>query len=313
MTKVIMDCDPGIDDAIALTVLLAHPEKADLIGVTTVGGNVQLDYVTQNAQKLLTFLGSHAELAAGQATPLVKEIQTASHVHGKTGMDGYDFPENSLDYPIKSHNAVTYMYDKIINSDEKINLVATAPLTNVALLLKTFPDVKENIEHIYIMGGSTLQGNITLAAEFNAYVDPEAMDIVFNSGLPITLSGLNLTENKAYVTMDEISKIKDLGHVGVMVSAILDIYAGHESSIGMTKIPIHDACAVISLIAPELFTKSTNYSMDVSLTNDQYRGMTYPDRRVDSEKKNSIKVLEDVDREAFVKFIFDSIASYDKK
>jgi Inosine-uridine nucleoside N-ribohydrolase len=204
------------------------------------------------------------------------------------------------------------MYDKISNSDEKINLVATAPLTNVALLLKTFPDVKEKIEHIYIMGGSTLQGNITLAAEFNAYVDPEAMHIVFNSGLPITLSGLNLTENKAYITMDEISKIKDLGHVGVMASSILDVYAGHESSIGMTKIPIHDACAVISLIAPELFTKSTNYSMDVSLTNDQFRGMTYPDRRVDADKKNNIKVLEDVDREAFVKFIFDSLASYEK-
>jgi len=312
MTKVIMDCDPGIDDAIALTVLLAHPEKADLIGVTTVGGNVKLDYVTKNAKKLLTFLGSNAELASGQATPLVKEVETAGEIHGKTGMDGYDFPENSLDYPLTSDNAVTYMYDRITKSDEKVNLVATAPLTNVALLLKTFPDVKQNIEHIYIMGGSTLQGNITLAAEFNAYVDPEAMDIVFNSGLPITLSGLNLTENKAYLTMDEIGKIKDLGHVGVMASSILDFYAKAELDKGMTKIPIHDACAVISLIAPELFTKSSTYSMDVSLTNDQYRGMTYPDRRTDAPIKNQIKVLEDVDREAFVKFIFDSLSSYDK-
>jgi len=311
MTKVIMDCDPGIDDAIALTILLAHPDKADLIGVTTVGGNVKLDYVTQNAQKLLTFLGSHAELASGQAVPLVKGIKTASQVHGKTGMDGYDFPKNSLDYPLTSSNAVTYMYDRISKSNEKINLVATAPLTNVALLLKTFPDVKQNIEHIYIMGGSTLQGNVTLAAEFNAYVDPEAMDIVFNSGLPITLSGLNLTEDKAYLTMEEIDQIKNLGHVGVMASSILDFYSAHERSKGMTKIPIHDACAVISLIAPELFTKSTNYSMDVSLTNDQFRGMTYPDRRISAEQKNNIKVLEDVDREAFVKFIFDSIQSYD--
>ncbi|WDT65325.1 nucleoside hydrolase [Companilactobacillus crustorum] len=312
MTKVIMDCDPGIDDAIALTVLLAHPEKADLIGVTTVGGNVKLDYVTKNAQKLLTFLGSDAELASGQATPLVKEVETASEVHGKTGMDGYDFPANSLDYPVVSHNAVTYMYDRISKSDEKVNIVATAPLTNVALLLKTFPNVKENIEHIYIMGGSTLQGNITLAAEFNAYVDPEAMSIVFNSGLPITLSGLNLTENKAYLTMDEIDQIKNLGHVGVMANSILEFYTAHERSVGMTKIPVHDACAVLSLIAPELFTKSTNYSMDVSLTNDQFRGMTYPDRRMKVDQKNDIKVLEDVDREAFVKFIFDSLSSYDK-
>ena len=204
------------------------------------------------------------------------------------------------------------MYDRISKSDEKIDLVATAPLTNVALLLKTFPDVKEKIEHIYIMGGSTLQGNITLAAEFNAYVDPEAMEIVFNSGIPITLSGLNLTENKAYLTMDEIAKIKDLGPVGVMASSILNFYTKAELEKGMTKIPIHDACAVISLIAPELFTKSTNYSMDVCLTNDQYRGMTYPDRRTDAPQKNSIKVLEDVDREAFVKFLFDSIQSYNK-
>ncbi|WP_125565336.1 nucleoside hydrolase [Companilactobacillus insicii] len=312
MTKVIMDCDPGIDDAIALTVLLAHPEKADLIGVTTVGGNVKLDYVTANAKKLLTFLGSHAELSSGQSDPLVKEIETAGEIHGKTGMDGFDFPENSADYPLASNNAVTFMYDRISNCDEKVSIVATAPLTNIALLLKTFPDVKQNINHIYIMGGSTLQGNITTAAEFNAYVDPEAMDIVFNSGVPITLSGLNLTEDKAYLKMDEINNIKNLGKAGVMANAILDFYSSAELEKGMTKIPIHDACAVLSLIAPELFTKSTNYSIDVSLTNDQFRGMTYPDRRIYAEEKNSIKVLEDVDREAFVKYLFDSIASYDK-
>lgn len=311
MTKVIMDCDPGIDDAIALTVLLAHQKQAQLIGVTTVGGNVKLDYVTKNAKKLLTFLGSNAELASGQAKPLVKEIETAGEIHGKTGMNGYDFPKESLNYPLTSNNAVTYMYDRISKSNEKVNIVATAPLTNIALLLKTFPDISEKIEHIYIMGGSTLQGNITLAAEFNAYVDPEAMDIVFNSGLPITLSGLNLTENKAYLTMDEINKIKDLGHVGVMASSILNFYTKAELEKGMTKIPIHDACAVISLLAPDLFTKSTNYSMDVCLTNDQYRGMTYPDRRTDAPIKNSIKVLEDVDRDAFVKYLFDSISSYE--
>lgn len=306
-----MDCDPGIDDAIALTVLIAHQKQAQLIGVTTVGGNVKLDYVTKNAKKLLTFLGSNAELASGQAKPLVKEIETAGEIHGKTGMDGYDFPKESLNYPLTSNNAVTYMYDRISKSNEKVNIVATAPLTNIALLLKTFPDISEKIEHIYIMGGSTLQGNITLAAEFNAYVDPEAMDIVFNSGLPITLSGLNLTENKAYLTVDEINKIKDLGHVGVMASSILNFYTKAELEKGMTKIPIHDACAVISLLAPDLFTKSTNYSMDVCLTNDQYRGMTYPDRRTDAPIKNNIKVLEDVDRDAFVKYLFDSISSYE--
>ncbi|WP_125714889.1 nucleoside hydrolase [Companilactobacillus kedongensis] len=312
MTKVIMDCDPGIDDAIALTVLLAHPEKADLIGVTTVGGNVQLDYVTANAKKLLTFLGSDAELASGQATPLVKEIETASQVHGKTGMDGYDFPEDSKNYQLTSNNAVTYLYDRISNCDEKVNIVATAPLTNIALLLKVFPEVKKNIEHIYVMGGSTLQGNITLAAEFNAYVDPEAAKIVFESGLPITLSGLNLTENKAYMTMKEIDHIKDLGHVGVMASSIMEFYSAAELRNGHTKIPVHDACAVISLIAPELFTKSEEYPITVSLTNDEFRGMTYPDRRVYASKENNIKVLEDVDREAFVKYIFDSLQSYEK-
>jgi Inosine-uridine nucleoside N-ribohydrolase len=312
MTKVIMDCDPGIDDAVALTILLAHPDKADLIGVTTVGGNVKLDYVTKNAKKLLTFLGSHAELASGQANPIVKKIKTAGEIHGKTGMDGYDFPDDSQNYPLASDNAITFLHDRIMQSDEKIDLVATAPLTNVALLLKVFPEVKDNIKHVYIMGGSTLQGNVTLAAEFNAYVDPEAAKIVFDSGLPITLSGLNFTENKAYLTMDEINKIKDLGPVGVMASSILEFYTSAELKKGMTKMPIHDACAVISLLAPELFTKSTNYSMDVSLSNDEFRGMTYPDRRVYADKKNNIKVLEDVDREAFVKFIFDSISSYNK-
>ncbi|AKP67926.1 nucleoside hydrolase [Companilactobacillus ginsenosidimutans] len=312
MKKVIMDCDPGIDDAIAITVLLAHPEIADVIGVTTVGGNVALNYVTQNAKKLLTFLGSHTELASGQAEPLVKEIETAGEIHGKTGMEGYDFPKESLDYPLASENAVTFIYNKLAESDEPVDIIATAPLTNIALLLKTFPEIHEKIDHIYVMGGSTLQGNITLASEFNAYVDPEAAKIVFDSGVPVTLSGLNLTENKAYMTMDEIKSIKDLGEVGVMASSILDFYAGAELEKGMTKIPIHDACAVISMLKPELFTKSENYSIDVGLTNDQFRGMTYPDRRVYAEEHNNVKVLEDVDREAFVKYLLDSIKSYDK-
>lgn len=312
MKKVIMDCDPGIDDAIALTVLLAHPEVADVIGVTTVGGNVTLNYVTENAKKLLTFLGSDAELASGQAEPLVKEIETAGEIHGKTGMEGYDFPKESLDYPLASENAVTFIHDKLLSSDEPVNIIATAPLTNIALLLKTFPEVHDKIEHIYVMGGSTEQGNITLASEFNAYVDPEAAQIVFDSGVPVTLSGLNLTENKAYMTMDEIRSIKDLGEVGVMASSILDFYASAELEKGMTKIPIHDACAVISLLAPELFTKSSDFSITVSTTSDEFRGMTYPDRRVYAEPRNKIKVLEDVDREAFVKYLLDSIKSYVK-
>lgn len=312
MKKVIMDCDPGIDDAIALTVLLAHPEIAEVIGVTTVGGNVKLNYVTENAKKLLTFLGSKAPLASGQAEPLVKEIETAGVIHGKTGMEGYDFPKDSAKYPLASDNAITFIHDKLVNSSDPISIVATAPLTNIALLLKTFPDVKDKIEHIYIMGGSTLQGNITLASEFNAYVDPEAAQIVFDSGVDITLSGLNLTENKAYMTMDEIKSIKDLGEVGVMASSILDFYASAEIEKGMTKIPIHDACAVISMLAPELFTKSENYSIDVSMTNDQFRGMTYPDRRVYAEEKNQVKVLEDVDRSAFVDYLLNSIKSYEK-
>ncbi|MQS52857.1 nucleoside hydrolase [Companilactobacillus mishanensis] len=310
MKKVIMDCDPGIDDAIALTVLLAHPEVADVIGVTTVGGNVTLDHVTANAKKLLTFLGSHAELASGQDRPLVKEIETAGEIHGKTGMDGYDFPAESQNYPLASDNAITFMHDKIVASDEPVSIVATAPLTNVALLLKTFPEIHDKIEGIYVMGGSTLQGNITLASEFNAYVDPEAAQIVFDSDVDVTLAGLNLTENKAYMLMDEINSIKDLGHVGEMAHAILDFYSSAELAKGMTKIPVHDACAVISLIAPELFTKSTNYSIDVSLTNDQFRGMTYPDRRIYADEKNDVKVLEDVDRDAFVNYIFDAIKSY---
>ena len=149
-----MDCDPGIDDAIALTVLLAHPEIAEVIGVTTVGGNVTLNYVTENAKKLLTFLGSNAELASGQAEPLVKEIETAGEIHGKTGMEGYDFPKESANYPLASNNAVTFIHDKLINSDQPVDIVATAPLTNIALLLKAFPEIHDKIDHIYVMGGS---------------------------------------------------------------------------------------------------------------------------------------------------------------
>ena len=255
MKYIIIDCDPGHDDALAILTAIANPEKVQVLGVTTVGGNQTLQKVTKNAQNILGFIHAGIPLATGQEGPLVKDLKTGAQAHGDSGMDGPDFTD--AEYPIASNNAVTFLYEKIMKCDQKVILVALAPLTNLALLLKVFPQVKENIECITLMGGGISHGNCTEMAEFNIYVDPDAAHIVFQSGIPIVMSGLDVTE-KAAITQEEIASLSWGGKVSRLAYELLRYYHESGKQFGFVDSPIHDLCAIEYLLEPEIFQGCTS-------------------------------------------------------
>ncbi|MFS8540486.1 MAG: nucleoside hydrolase, partial [Tissierellales bacterium] len=219
MTKrnIIIDCDPGHDDVMAILLALANQDKLNILGVTTVAGNQTLEKVTLNLRKLYTYLGISTPAASGAARPIIRELVLGSDVHGESGLDGWDFPEPT--FQLDSTNAVTFLREKIMNAEGKVTLVPVGPLTNIGLLFSVFPEVKEKIEAISLMGGSIYAGNHTPHAEFNIYVDPEAAKVVFDSGIPIIMSGLEVT-HKASITEEEIAELRAMDGKVTKIPAI---------------------------------------------------------------------------------------------
>lgn len=185
----IIDTDPGIDDAVAIALAVFNP-RFDVRLITTVAGNVSIEATTTNALKLMAYYGKDVPVARGAAEPLIRQLDDASDIHGKTGMEGFDFPEPKTELLLDKH-AVEAMHDEIMASAEPVTVMPIGPLTNIALLLKTFPEVKSRIERIVLMGGSVTRGNKGVMAEFNIFVDPEAAKIVLTSGLDITMATLD--------------------------------------------------------------------------------------------------------------------------
>jgi purine nucleosidase/pyrimidine-specific ribonucleoside hydrolase len=245
----ILDCDPGHDDAIAI--LLAHANPAlELLAITTVAGNQSLPKTTLNARRVCTVAGiTGVPIAAGAAGPLRGELLVAADIHGESGLDGPDFGEPTvaaLDEP-----AVELMHRVLHASDRPVAVAATGPLTNVAQLLRRYPDDRERIAEIVLMGGSTERGNTTPYAEFNVYVDPEAADEVFSCGLPVTMIGLNVT-HQALVTPEVLDRIAAIGTPLARVCVDLMTFFGatYRSVFGMPDPPLHDPIAVARLIDP---------------------------------------------------------------
>lgn len=308
MRHIIIDCDPGHDDALAIITSYANPEKINILGITTVGGNQTLEKVTRNAQNILDFIHADIPLAMGQEGPLVKELITGAEAHGDSGMDGPYF--NGGSYPIASRNGVTFLYEKIMSCRDKVTLVALAPLTNIALLLKVFPEVAEKIECISIMGGGIHHGNCTEMAEFNIYVDPEAAHIVFQSGIPIVMSGLDVTE-KAAITPQEIRLLAKKGKVSHLAYELLSFYNESGKQFGFTDSPIHDLCAIEYLLAPEIFQGKSCF-VDVVTDDGRARGLTFADKRqIPGHEKNTF-VLEEVDRTRFVEILLEALERLDR-
>jgi inosine-uridine nucleoside N-ribohydrolase len=306
---VLIDCDPGQDDAIALLLALGSPEL-DVLGVTTVAGNQTVEKTTANALKVLQ-LARRADLpvAKGAERPLVRELVTAADAHGDSGLDGPDLPR-SAQGPLDIH-AVDFLAGVMLRQPRAVTLVALGPLTNVALLLARHPDAARRLGRIVLMGGAIGPGNMTAAAEFNIWVDPEAAHRVFSSGLDLTMVGLDVT-NLAVLTAEHAEQLRGTGRVGAAVAAMLDFYRGfYEAAYEHGGCPVHDAVAIAHLIRPELL-RTLDRHVEVDTSAGICRGRTVVDmrrRRVLAEPNAHVAV--DIDGPAVVEFLLERLASYD--
>ena len=293
MTRILLDCDPGHDDAIALLLALASPEL-ELLGVTTVAGNQTLAKTTANAIRVLEFAGrNEIPVAAGADRPLVREQVVAASVHGETGLDGPELPPPQAS-PVAQH-AVDFLADRIREHDGGVTLVPTGPLTNVALLLALHPDARP--ERIVLMGGAIAEGNVTPAAEFNIWCDPEAAARVFASGIDVTMIGLDIT-HKALFTPAHVARLE--GRVGGLVTELMRFYGEfHRQVYDFDGSPIHDAVAVAYVLRPDLVeTRHLNTEIDVE--SELCRGRTVVDvwRRSGREPNSHVGV--DIDAGGFL-------------
>jgi inosine-uridine nucleoside N-ribohydrolase len=301
-TPVLIDCDPGHDDAIALLLALASPE-VEVLGVSTVAGNQTLDKTTANAIRVLEFIGrTDIEVAAGADRPLVREQHVAANVHGETGLDGPDLPPPQND-PVTTHG-VEFLADKIRASAEPVTLIPVGPLTNVALLLALHPDAQP--ERIVLMGGAIAEGNVTPAAEFNIWADPEAAARVFQSGIDVTMVGLDVT-HRALFTQAHMGRLT--GRVGQMVAELLRFYnTFHQKIYNFDGSPIHDALAVASVVNPEL-VGTLERNVEIDTESELCRGRTVVDlwRRTDREPNAHVGV--EVDAEGFLELLIERLNS----
>ncbi len=306
--SIIIDCDPGIDDVVALCFALANEDKLNILGITTVAGNQTIEKVTDNAIGLMSFLNKDIKIARGARGPLLREKRPSIMVHGENGVGDYEFPHNK---ELCSNNAVMFLRDTLMASDEKVTLVPVGPLTNIALLLKTFPEVVDKIELLSIMGGSTDGGNTTPTAEFNVWADPEAASIVFKSRVPIAMSGLNVTHSTGLYRRDVDELLKSTGKVTKMCGEILNYYFKGDHVKKGTFTPIHDACAVMYLIHPELF-EYRHMDVVVDCSEGLNRGNTVCDTRewIDYDESYP-KVLTGVNLEKFRETLLEDLYKSD--
>jgi inosine-uridine nucleoside N-ribohydrolase len=303
---VILDVDPGHDDAVALMLACGHP-GLDLLAVTTVAGNVTIEKTTRNALRVLSLVGrDEVPVGAGASGPLERPLHTAEDIHGQSGLDGSgEIPD--ADFGPDERDAVVLISDTIKASSEPVTLVPVGPLTNIALLLREHPDLKGRIAGISLMGGSMGLGNTTPAAEFNVYVDPEAAREVFESGLPITMSGLDVT-HQAGAGPEERERLRATGRVGGVVADFLDFFAAtYERTFGFDSPPLHDPVAVAAVMEPDLL-KTRLMRVDVECDSDLTRGETVCDFHGVTGKSPNAEVGVELDREHFFELLYDALS-----
>lgn len=305
---VILDCDPGHDDALAILLALARPEL-DLRAITTVGGNAPLAATTHNALRVLTLLGrTDIPVAAGAPAPLVRPLRVAEDVHGTTGLDGADLPEPAM--AVRPEGALELLRATIEASPGPITLIPIGPLTNIALLIRAYPRLLERVERICLMGGAVGEGNTTASAEFNMWVDPEAASIVFECGRPITMIGLDVT-HQARLTHADAERLAALGtRTGRVFADLLRFFARfHLERYGWDGSPIHDAVAVAHLALPGL-VETSPYRVDIETTSELTRGRTVVDLHGLSGRPPNAEVGLAIDRPRFVEMIVEAVARF---
>lgn len=303
-TKIWVDCDPGIDDAVALAMVAASKDRLQLCGISTVAGNQTSDRVTKNALLLASFLGlEDVPVVRGTKEPLLQEMQPADHVHGSTGLGDCVLPDTTK--TLAAENGILYLRDTLMSlpAYEQMTLVATGPLTNIALLLKTFPEVMPKIQHIISMGGSTVEGNCTETAEFNICTDPEAAQIVYASGLEIVMCGLDIT-NYCGLTRQQIASLsKGTNKIELAYGKMLEFYANSPAYDDFEFICIHDVSTILYLLEPEMY-EGKNVSIRVDCSSEQSRGTTF----ISNEEKKNVLMLTKVDQKKYQEIILNKLA-----
>jgi inosine-uridine nucleoside N-ribohydrolase len=305
---VLIDCDPGQDDALALLLALASPELG-VLGVTAVAGNQTVDKTTANALRVLELAGrTDIRVAAGAERPLVGELVVAADAHGETGLDGPDLPPASTE-PVAEH-AVDFLAARLAESERSVTLVPLGPLTNIALLLAAHPAAAAKIERIVLMGGAVWEGNQTPSAEFNIWIDPEAAARVFDSGLDVTMVGLDVT-NKAVLTTADADALRGSGPVGAAAAAMLDFFLGfYTEAYEHGGAPIHDAVAVAHVFRPELLTVADRH-VAVETSSGLCRGRTVVDMRRRSQGPvPNAHVALDIDADGFRSLLLERLQAF---
>ena len=305
---IIIDTDPGQDDAVAILLALASPEL-NVLGITAVAGNVPLALTQKNARIVCELAGKPDTLVfAGCDAPLTRKLVTAEHVHGKTGLDGPQLDDPTM--PLQDQHAVDWIIDTCRAADKgSITLCPLGPLTNIATALTRAPDIKPAIAEIVLMGGAYFEvGNIPPAAEFNIYVDPEAADIVFTSGLPLTVMPLDMT-HKALTTKPRIAAFRQMGtRVGDMTAAWTDFFERFDmEKYGSEGAPLHDPTVIAYLINPDLFS-GRHINVEIETTSDLTLGMTVADWWGVTDRAPNCTFMGDLDADGFYHLLATRLA-----
>ncbi|CAM3983678.1 nucleoside hydrolase [Alicyclobacillus pomorum] len=307
MTKLFIDCDPGLDDAIAI-LLAGKAENLQLCGVSTVAGNQTVAKTTENARRIVGLGNLQCPVVQGAARPLLREPIIADDVHGESGLGGAELPP--VDAPLAAENAILWLAQQLLNEEEPVTLVSIGPMTNTALLLSTFPDVKKKIQRIVMMGGSVGQGNVTPSAEFNVLADPEAAKIVFQSGVPVNMVGLDVTY-QVLATPSIVEKIRKLNNsVSEYVSTWLTDYINaYYKTHGIEGGALHDPLAVAVLMDSDVVQFEEMY-VDVETRGDLTYGRTVCARKGQTGKAPNAQVAVGVKPDLFWDMLFAVLMRY---
>lgn len=307
MRKIIIDCDPGQDDAIALLLAFGAADRLDILGITTVAGNVPLALTEKNARKLRELAGREdVPVMAGCERPFLRKLVTAEYIHGETGLDGADLPEPRL--PLDSRHGVDFIIETLLGEEPgTVTLCPTGPLTNIAMAFVRAPQIMPRVKEIVLMGGGWAEGNVTPVAEFNIYVDPHAAAVVFDSGIPITMLGLDVT-HKALVGEAHLRQWRALGTpVGDAAAGLLDFYSRYDRErYGVPGAPLHDPCVIAYLLAPELFS-GRMCNVTIETASELTMGQTVIDWWRVTDRPANAHVITDIDADGFFALLLSAL------
>ena len=307
MKKIILDCDPGQDDAVALALAMAAKDEIEILGVTTVAGNVPLNLTQRNARIMCEMCHrSDVKVYAGAEKPMAQELVTAEHVHGKSGLDGIEIYEPS--HSLEEKHAIDFIIESCLAAEHNsLILVPTGPLTNIGLAIDREPDILPKIKEIVLMGGARKEaGNITPSAEFNIYVDPEAAKLVLHCGRPIVMMSLDVT-HQVLTTQKRVDTIRNIdSSIGDRIAALIEFYERYdEEKYHLDGAPLHDPCTVAYLLKPELF-KFKNVNVEIETGGTFTRGTTVVDYWEVTNRIPNVQWAYEVDDEGF----FDLLNQY---